>query len=262
MIFTCSFPKNNTVEAECCKYGPKPEQLSSFTLKQDQATYCAVDKLDYLIGCLADHSITVDECRVDGINTATAAKKSYASASSPPTRLGMLCLTLLGLSLLAGVSAAPASNSTVCKTFKVNSESKSDWDVNARTSLSPLYQGAADCRGSSRCSLKADDEMRPTWKAEWFAPPGVEVHADFKAIVSKANELDHKVYGEAVEFPKVPEHEQWAVPPGAVVNVKGQASATRIPGTFSDCDNEQAYPGSVLLPRADQFWYKAVQGPA
>lgn len=259
MIVTCSFLKNTTAEADCCKYGLKPENLSGFALKQDQAKFCAVDnKLDYLVGCLADHAITVDECRVQTGTTANT-KQSKSSATAPtPTRLSMLCVALLGLGMLGGVSAAPASNPTTCKTFTA---SESNWDLNARTPLAPLYQGGADCRGTSRCTFKAQDEMRPSWKAEWSASPGVDVHADLKAIITKASGSDNKTYAEEVKFPDVPEHEDWAVAGGAVVDLKGQALATRIPGTFSDCDNKQTYAGSVLLPRADEFWYKAVQGP-
>lgn len=185
----------------------------------------------------------------------------FRDGCAPPTRLGMLCVALLGLSMLTGVSAAPASNSTTCRTFKANSESGSDWNFNARTSLAPLYEGGADCRESSRCTFKAQDEKRPFWKAGWSAPPGVDVHADLRAIIAKASGSDNKTYAEEVKFPDVPEHEDWAVAGSAVVDLNGEASATRIPGTFSDCDNKQTYPGSVLLPRADEFWYKVEQGP-
>jgi hypothetical protein len=76
-------------------------------------------------------------------------------------------------------------------------------------------------------------------------------------MIQEAN--DTQKYGENVSWPEIPNHKVWMFPHTAVVAMEGSAAATRVPGTFSDCDNKNTYQGSALVPRADDFWAKAVQ---
>lgn len=263
MLFTCSFPRNASVEAACCNNGPKPESLSVFTLGQEQASYCAVnDNIDDLLSCLADHSITIDECRVQNVDssaTTTSAdhsatsKSAEHSSASPGPRFGTFCALLLGLSMLAGVSA-DSSNSTTCKSFSPGQQS--DWDYKARTTPQSLDGGATDCRGATQqaCSFRA--EQHPSWKAEWSAPSGVEVLADVQTVIKAVGEKDGKKYAAEVTWPATLDRKGWKVVPRTAVALTGSAAAIRVSGTFGDCDNKQTYEGSIVIPRSDEFWYK------
>lgn len=191
MLFTCSFPKNATVEAACCDKGPKPGNLYLFTIDSNNASYCAVnDDLDYLTHCLADHQVVFDECHIEGVSASTTTNQGASSAApSRPSRLGLLLTAFLGLSLLAGVSAADSD--VVCKKF--TPKDKADWDVNARTEGQSITQGYVDCRGGHEpCIVGSQNEGNPppVFSAVWDSPRGVKVDADLRPLIKSAQEAE------------------------------------------------------------------------
>lgn len=262
MLFTCSFPKNATVESACCGNGPKPSNLSLFTLAPDNTSYCATnDDVDGLTGCLADHGVIYDECHIEGVDvaaTTNSTNKDSSSAPPPrPTRSAWIIAAFIGLTLLTGVTAD--SPSTECSWFDTNDQQS--WDFAARMEPQSLDGGAGyqDCRGSSQpCSLT--ETSRPKWTAQWSAPDGVKVTANMSRVIATAEETDRtKQYAESVSWPQLPNHQAWKFPNSAVITIKGVVAATRVTGTFSDCKDKKTYGGSALIPRADDFWLKVEQ---
>lgn len=261
MLFTCSFPKNATVEAACCANGPKPSNTSLFTFKPDNTSYCATENdLDGLTGCLADHLVVYNECHIEGVDvaaTTNATDKDSSSAPKPrPSRLGLLVTAFLGLSLSTGVTAD--SPSTECSWFDTSDEKS--WDFAARMEPQSLDSGYyQDCRGSHQPCV-AEEVERPTWNAQWSAPAGVKVTANLTRVLEAARAADStKRRAESVHWPELPNHNAWKFPYTAVVRINGVAAATRVTGTFSDCKDKKTYEGSALIPRADDFWLEVQQ---
>lgn len=222
-----------------------------------------------MLECLANHGVSPNECRLSNVTTG-----AYKKASSAPrrSRVGVLCAILIAFSMLSGVSAAPITgNVTDCKTFSPGPQD--NWDTNARTWRQELttLPGGFNCtealaHGSPSCRFGIDSGNTLPFGIEWATPPLISVQTDEKSLVDTVNKALGKEYTEtiSVDLFAGEDNWSWAVPAGSAIAINVSASAVKIPGTISDCEDDKTYEGSVLIPGPYEFWYtiEPAKGPA